>query len=522
LIPARLRDDEIEHVHGHPQQFRRALSAVDGRELAKWSILDEAQLPIRGWRENPVITPDGELFDVEVFDAADPMLENDFIRVLECEWDEDEATCMPEFGPAGDPITGWESALPDLDDEEGHTDVDDPWAGPNTMQLAMRFYEKLEGWGWSKEVWEAIDCEWQGVDPSECQLWLRNNVMAQDDEGVFPFAGAYYSTASGIYMGQGVHADTSFDGDVVIHEIGHHVTRGFGSPEPTEIVKDRSRRIVDRSSINEGTSDFYARQMSSNDRIYDYYVALEPGPYIDDRIRHVGINFRCPENLTGEVHMDGRIWVSALRDAQLQLAGAGLVSEDEFMASFLVGMAGVRMIPTEDLEQFPEAIDILVDEFSITHGSQAGSVLQSVFDDRGLRTCQRTLDVRENPEFRGTADPEDPLDARFMVLSSWGESVDADKVFASPPAPPVHHRVTLGEDETSIRLRYRPRLWRPARAETVTPPFVGTLLVKAGGAEIAFWHNDETGYRENDADFRFDAEAQDAEGWATVVATGRR
>ena len=70
LVGAQLRDDPIELVHGHPEQFRRAFRVLDGVELAAWSILDEADLPILGWRENPVITPEGEIFTVEVHDAA--------------------------------------------------------------------------------------------------------------------------------------------------------------------------------------------------------------------------------------------------------------------------------------------------------------------------------------------------------------------------------------------------------------------------------------------------------------------
>ena len=495
LVPVRIEDDPVHHVGGHPQQMRRAVRVSDGVEIAAWSILDEADLPIRGWREDPVTTPDGEDFMVEVFDASPPLLENDFIRVVECSWDEAEMTCAPEFGMAGDPVTGWTADLPALNDEAAHSDRHDNWAGPNSMQLAMRFLDKLEQWGWSREVWDVIDCEWQGVPDEECQLWLRVNVPAQDERGVFPFVGAYYSTASGIYMGQGFRSDTAFDGDVVVHEIGHHITRSYGTPEPTGLPVDRSRRFVDRQSINEGTSDFFARQMMSNDRIYDYFTTLEPGIYIGDRIRDVSIDFRCPENLTGETHMDGRIWVSALRDAQVQLAQEGLVSEDEFMATFLVALASIRQIPSETYEQFPPAIDILVDEMMLAHGVQAGAVVHGIFESRGLRSCHRTLDVRENPVVAGTYDPEDPLDARFIVLGSWGENTDPDIVFNSPGAPPLHHRVTLGPGESSLTLRYRVDLWRPAREDKETPPFRGSLLLKEGVSEISFWHDDETGYR---------------------------
>ena len=129
LIPARLRDDAVRYVKGHPQQMRRAFALGDGRELAAWSILDEADVPIRGWREDPVTTPEGEDFMTEIFDASPLRLQNDFMRVMECNWSEAEETCDPIWGPSGSPVSGWTTDLPDLDDETAHADLYDVFPG---------------------------------------------------------------------------------------------------------------------------------------------------------------------------------------------------------------------------------------------------------------------------------------------------------------------------------------------------------------------------------------------------------
>ncbi len=520
LVLARVETTPLRFVHGQPEQFEVVYAVSDGRELARWSVVDDSPVPIRGWAENPVVTPQSEIFSIDLDDQDPLRLENGFLRIWDCDWDAQTQSCAMTFFPEGDPAVGFVEAPPPIEDDEAHRDPADAFAGVQMTQFGMRFYDRLLSWGWDPYVWDLLDCSWQEVEPQDCRVFGRVNVQAQDEQGVFPYSGAFYSTGSGIWMGQGNNADTSFEGDIVVHEFGHHVTRGYGVPEPIDKFWDRSRRYVDRSSINEGTSDFFARQMSSNDLIYDYFVEVEPSIYVDNRTRHIGQPFRCPENLVGEVHMDGRIWASALRAIQLDLAAAGIADEDEFMAAFLVAHAAVRQIPTQDLEQFPEAADIVIDELRTSFGAEAQARARAIFDARGLRICSRRLDLREDPSFQGTASPDDPLDDRFMVFTSHRTSVEPAIVQSHPWAPALHHFVELEEGETELALRFRPGYWRPARVGEAPPEFTLGLLMKRGDQEIAFWSDPdpELSVVTNDAELRFVSTPVDAEGWAEVRA----
>jgi MYXO-CTERM domain-containing protein len=347
-------------------------------------------------------------------------------------------------------------------------------------------------------VWDEIDCEWQEVPPEECVLHVRVNVMDHDETGVIPFSAAYYNTNTGVWMGQGINADTSFDGDIVVHELGHHVTRGFGYAELTGDPWDESRRFIDSGAINEASSDFLARQMFDNDRIYDYYSHVEPGNYNGERIRDVSIPFSCPANITGESHMDGRIWVTAMRDVQIALRDAGLGTEDEFASIYYAALPAIRQLPREQPDHLQPGAAIVVDEVAVVLGDEARDVAQEILDARGLLTCDRTLDIRDDPWLTGGFDPDDPLTARFMQLWSWRAEIELQERIDHPKAPPLLHRVTLGPDETRISLRYIPDFWR-ARAEIPRPEFSMALMVKRG-ATIAWIPDPQGGRPLNDAD----------------------
>ena len=69
----------------------------------------------------------------------------------------------------------------------------------------------------------------------------------------------------------------------------------------------------------------------------------------------VSIPFRCPDNVVGESHMEGRIWVSAIHTIRQQLADAGLADRDAFGAAWLPALAAARQIPREQGELFADA-----------------------------------------------------------------------------------------------------------------------------------------------------------------------
>ena len=519
LVPARVEEGEIAWTPTGASASRRYVHAGDGRVLATESAVDEVVVPITGWPENPVTTPELMVYDTELSDFDAILLEDAVFRVLQCNWDEGSEGCEPIFSPIAAQPDGFPDQPPPVADEQAHRDPTDPYAPLQFMQWAGRFEAKLAQWGWDPNPWDGeLDCSWQGTDdPSDCRVIVYTNVMAQDEMGVFPFSSAFYRKKGEIFMGQGINADTSFDGDIVIHEMGHHVTWSFGSPEPTEMEADVARHYTDINGVNEASSDFFAWMMGNNDRIYDYYSAIEPGNYIDHRIRDVSFPFRCPQNVVGEVHMDGRIWVSALIDGYKALEAEGLSDRDAYASMYLRALGAIRHIPREQPHQMPQMREILLDEVGLSFGDVGRDILTDILDERGIGVCDYVIDIRDEPSITGDEDPADPMDARFVVFKSHNPAADPQVILDNPFAPPLQHRITLGEDEGGVRLTFLPNQWRPARPVDEVALQVAAL-VKAGSEPVSFTRDPETSLSVNDAELRFESSPSD--GLVELVVDG--
>ncbi|MGB1275612.1 MAG: hypothetical protein ACPG77_07670, partial [Nannocystaceae bacterium] len=350
LRPAQVEDSRLQiRTDEGPTALRRYRDLVTGEVLAEESRVDEAAVPLVGWREDPLTTPELATYTVEVEDLSPLELVNSFVRVVHCEFDPVEEKCVPTAFPTAAEPDGFPADPPPLSDAEAHSDPNDPWAAVQAMQYAARFHKKLDDWGWDADVWELVDCGEEGVEPEDCRLLLYTNVVTAGG----PLDGAYYAHNGSIYMGQATVVDTSYDLQVLVHEIGHHVTNGWGRPEKTGDASDPSFYRTDYQAINEGTSDVYARWLGLTDEMFVYtrnVGRLYQGP----RTRTVTVPFRCPQNVVGESHMEGRIWAAAIVDLNAALIDAGY-DEDAFPSLFLGAMAAIRHIPREQEAQFAEA-----------------------------------------------------------------------------------------------------------------------------------------------------------------------
>ncbi|MCB9754571.1 MAG: hypothetical protein H6713_31935 [Myxococcales bacterium] len=517
LVPARVVDDPPRWEAGRPTQTRRYVELRSGRELARQELVDELDVPLRGWLESPLTTPTPQSFTVALLDQQPIALESDVVRVLQCGWSAADEDCVPFASPLADAPDGFPADLPELTDAVAHADPADPYAPIQMAIHAARLVDDLERWGWDPFVWDEIDCGWQEVAPEDCRLLMHANVLQQDEQGVFPYPGAFYNLKRGVFMGQGINADTAFDGDIIVHELGHHIVWGVGTAEPIELADDGARRRVDWGALNEGSADVFASLMGQNERIYDYFTEREPGSYVDHRARDVSIPFRCPENVVGEVHMEGRIWVSAIHTIRQELAARGLADRDAFGATWLTALALVRHVPRERGELFGEAAALLAEELRLSLGSEAGDIADAVLAERGLSECDHVLDLRD--ELALPLLERAPLDARFMVFTSHRTKVAPADVAAHPYAPPLQHRVALGEDEGGVRLRARPTLWRPARPVDRVDFTLG-LLAKLGDGGVSFVRDPETKLTSNDAALRVESADIDADGWLTLELDG--
>jgi hypothetical protein len=503
LRPARVEESPLDWSGGIPQQERRYVDAETGQLFASESMIDEVSTVIRGWEENPLITPDLVDYDVELADGEPILLIDSMFKVFQCNFDPEADRCDPLFDPITATPDGFPANPPAIDDAEGNQAWADPYAPLQFAQFGARLQFDLQAWGWDPFVWDELDCEWQATDsPEDCRVHVFTNVIRQDEDGVFPFPGAFYRSSGQIWMGQGNNADTSYDGDIVIHEIGHHITHSFGKPEPTEIEADYSRLITDLNAMNEANSDFFAVMFGTNDRIYDYYSAIEPGVYNGPTVRDVSIPFRCPQNVVGEVHMDGRIWVSSIIDGFKALEEEGLADRDGYASAYLAALASIRHIPREQLAQLPDARAIFLDEVQLSFGDDARAIVEDVFDDRGLGACDYVLDLRDDVSFEPEQEPQDPIEDRFLVLRSHNPAAQAEAIENNPYAPPLQYRIELSASEGGLEVSYVPDLWRPPRPDYEVNLRVAAL-VKPGGDPVAFWRDPDTGLVENDATLRF-------------------
>lgn len=474
---------------------------------------------IRGWRENPVSTPEVERFEVELLDQSPLVLEDGLVKVVQCAWEDDG--CTGDESPAADTPAAFDVPPPSLDEVEVHLDDEDPFVALAVMQYLSRIQARFRDWGWKADPWDVIDCGWQGVATEECKLWVYVNAKRSGENGPEPYDGAHH-TRGRIFLGQGKHGDTGFDLQLVAHEFAHFVASGYPGAEPAEDDWDWSYWRLDWSAINEGTADLFARFASQSDDLYPYFRNY-CGLYHGARSRDISLDFRCPQNITGQVHMEGRIWASAWFDVHLQLQAAGLAGPDDMPSVMLASLPGLRQIPREQRTQFALASELVLEQLADRLGTQAEQLAREIVLERGLIDCGYLVDVSAEPSARGLLRP-DPVDARFLVLKSHPPDTDPVVIEEQPWAPPVQHLVALEGQRRGITLRFVPDRWH--RTDTADEALDQedlriAALVKQGEEPISFSRDPETGAITNDARWRFEADVDPTRGphWRRIDFT---
>lgn len=466
---------------------------------------------IRGWRENPVATPEVESFEVELLDQTPLVLEDELVKVVQCEWK--DGSCTGREFPVADDPADFEVMPPALEDVDAHRDDGDPFVALAVMQYLSRVQARFRDWGWDGDPWELIDCSWQGVEKEDCKLWVYVNAKRNGEEGPEPYNGANAPRGGRIFLGQGEHGDTGFDMQLVAHEFTHFVGWGFPESEPIDYEFDWSFWRFDYVSISEGTADLFARFLSESDDLYQYF-RYYCGLYSGSRSRDISLDFQCPQNVTGEVHMEGRIWAATWFDVHLELQEAGLAGPDDMPAVMLAALPGLRALPIEYRTQFPQASELVLEQVAQRLGSDAEQLARELATARGLIGCDYLIDVAREPSARGVRSPS-PVDARFLMLKSHPEETDPAVVDEQPWAPPVQHLIELEGPRRAVTLRFVPDRWH--RLDTADEPLDQeglhvAALVKAGTEPIVFARDPETGVITNDAQWRIEAESDPERG----------
>jgi hypothetical protein len=109
-----------------------------------------------------------------------------------------------------------------------------------------------------------------------------------------------------IIFGQYGKTDLAYDASVIYHEYTHAM---IGTTRLASVIPDLYGLDHLPGAMNEGFADYFAATMTNHPVIGAYGIA---GFGSDHLVRDLSVLRRCPDDLTGEVHADGRILSSAL------------------------------------------------------------------------------------------------------------------------------------------------------------------------------------------------------------------
>jgi len=188
-----------------------------------------------------------------------------------------------------------------------------------------------------------------------------------------------------VLIGQGTNIDYAYDGDVLIHEFGH----GYHHTVAPEL----SRGFLDERGLNptpgglmEGYADLVTLALTNDPEIGEYAGGDKP-------IRVLDNGARCPEHLTGEMHIDSEIFTGAVFEARTLVATTALLRK-KFDASLLSSAAGLGAY-----DGFESAAKAVLKELAVTMGPEPAGMVEAVFAERGLFGCGGRVVPAEPKQF---------------------------------------------------------------------------------------------------------------------------
>ncbi|MBI5534266.1 MAG: hypothetical protein HY898_16195 [Deltaproteobacteria bacterium] len=218
-----------------------------------------------------------------------------------------------------------------------------------------------------------------------------------------PYDNAFYTEWQGtfknaIFIGQGSWSDFAYDSDVFLHEFTHYVNSNAVGFSNGPIDFDELGVVTMPGAINEGSADYFSCTVNDDPIVGESSL----GQYARDL---EGPSGKCPANMSGESHEDGKMigtagW--AIRDA----LGKDLADP--------IFWGGINM-----LYQGASFDDLATGVISMAQSYQKKGTLttaqvdqvKAAFDKRGMVGCSRILELT-------TAKP---IKSSLMGLSFVGE-----------------------------------------------------------------------------------------------------
>jgi hypothetical protein len=252
---------------------------------------------------------------------------------------------------------------------------------------------------------------WPYLTPLEVIVNFSSGMDGADPES---YNNAYFNPNSDqIVFGQGGTYDFVYDADVVYHEYTHAIV----GDRLASFVIDSLGVDLTGFALNEGTADTFST-LYTGDPFMAEWVGGAAG------IRDMENEARCPEDLVGEPHEDGKAWGGANWTARTYLEstlgpGAGAAAMETLLERALLAIDPEGGYPGFSGEVVNQA------EIDPTYAAIAADI-QTFYEARGLLDCERLV-------------PLDDLLPHFLIVLGRGE------LLLSVPfvPPPLQFRVDV-------------------------------------------------------------------------------
>jgi len=247
--------------------------------------------------------------------------------------------------------------------------------------------------------------------------------------------GAPWNTPNLIGIGQGSSLDFADDSDVFLHEFTHyvnHVAVGFNM---SQYASNEYGLSTHSGSIGEGVSDYFACTVNGNSTMGEASLA----PFGQERDL-TDTSKVCPDDLYGEVHMDGEVIGSV---SWTLYETFGKANADQ-----LIWGAVTLLLPYANFGEFSQALVQTANEM-VTGGQLVAAdvqALQGVLDARGLSDCFAELSISP------TASRAINLFGLDILSQEFGTNCQGVRDFGLELSSLFHFRATPDPSDEGVRL----------------------------------------------------------------------
>jgi MYXO-CTERM domain-containing protein len=350
---------------------------------------------------NPIVTPEPSSYELADLLPDATTLEGTRMRATSC------------AGPGGggvqwqglDPCAFEQLAIADADGdflyEPNEPSYEDAFAETSLYAHADRFTTAMAT---------------HGVDEYRCLSTSGEDTLSlvanYHREGPAPYNNAHFTSwcVSAVLMGQTEEVDSSYDGEVVYHELGHAVVF---STVPTYLGGFRRRPeayVNDALALNEAIADFLASAYTNDSLHAEYWSGY----------RDLDNDLACAASFDGEQHQDGQAFAGVLWSL--------FEREGEIAIDIVLDMLSTA---PNDMT-FEEASASIVEVTNTALGAAAAAELEADLTDRVLLDCLRVRAFE--PDMLLRLAPSDEF-------TTWAP-------------PPLQISIEVPEDATSMRLEF--------------------------------------------------------------------